>query len=135
MKGEWTIAGPTTVTLGDDSVKWSMLLEQLGGQGVEQVDQLAFAANVARVMRGNLAGECVFTSAKSYSTLDLMAAAFATEYARIGQVGSLVLTFISHALTMANATLKGVERVNDEEGKGVRLKLRYRFGITTVTYA
>jgi hypothetical protein len=44
LKAEWTIAGPTTVTLGDDSVKFATLLEQLGGQGVEQVDELAFAA-------------------------------------------------------------------------------------------
>ncbi len=135
MKADFTPTGGSIAHLGDDSSKWSVVLEQLGGAGLEQVDQLAFASAVSRIMRGNLAGDCVFTAAKSHASLDAAATFFATEYGRIGQRGALVLTFASHALTMALATVKAVHRVEAEDGRGVRWKIRYTFGITTITYA
>lgn len=132
MKADFTPTGGSLANLGDDSLKWAVELEHIGGQGVEQVDRLAFAAAVARVMRGNLEGECAFTAGKSHASLDAAASFFATEYARIGQQGALVLTMAAHTLTMALATVKGVERM---ESRGVFWKLRYRFGITTIVYA
>jgi hypothetical protein len=137
MKAEFTSVTPSVakVTLGDDSAKWTMTLEDLGGQGEEQLDALAFGTAVSRLMRGNLSGNCVFTSAKSHSDLDAAATFFATEYGRIGQQGTLELTLSAHKLVMVNATVVGVRRVEADEAKGVRWKLRYTFGVTTITYS
>ena len=133
MKADWTPTGGTLATLGDDSVKWTLLLEQLGGGIEEQVTRLAFASAVSRLGRGNLEGACVFTAAKSHSSLDVAANFFKAEYARLNQSGLLVLTFTAATLSMSGAVLTGVQRVTSEEARGVRWMLRYTFGITTVT--
>jgi hypothetical protein len=135
VKAEWTISGPTTVTLGDDSVKQGTQLEQLGGAGLAQIEPLYGSAAPFMAMRGNVAGDCIFWAQKSHATQDAAATFFATEYARIGQSGSLVLTFNIHKLTMANAILKAVAKVNTEEAPGVAWRIRYSFGITTCTYS
>jgi hypothetical protein len=137
MKAEWTSATPSVgkVTIGDDSVKHTMVLEALGLAGEEQMDNLAFGTVASRLMRGNVAGDCVLTSGKSHASLDAAASYFATEAGRIGNKGLLELTFNTHKLSLDNATLKGVQRVEGEGAAGVRWKLRYTFGIVTVAYS
>jgi hypothetical protein len=132
MKADFTPAGGSLANLGDDSLKWAVVLEQLGRKIEEQVDALAFSAVVSRIPRGNAQGECVFTAAKSHASQDAAASFFATEVGRVNGQGSLVLTFTAHTLTMANAVLGSVEKV---ESRGVWWQIRYRFGITTVAYA
>lgn len=126
----WTPTGGAAVTLIDDGSKVHGKLEQLGGQGEEQLDNLAFGANPSRLMRGNVAGDCVFTAAKSHADRGTALNYFKTNYGYIGQVGSLVITMDAATLTMAGATLKGVTVA---EFNGVRWTLRYTFGITTIT--
>lgn len=131
MKAEWTKAGGGAVTLGDDSVKHTMVLEQLGGECQEQVDPLFRATYVARRARGNVAGNCAFTAAKSHASREAAMAVMVAEYARMGEKGSLALTFgAAGVMTLANAVLKGVELADTN---GLRWTIRYRFGITTMT--
>jgi len=117
------------VTLGDDGNKVHVKIEQLGGQAVEQVEQLAFASNAERIMRGNVSGDCIFTAGKSHADRGTALAYFKTNFGYIGQTGSLVITVDATTITMANATLRSVTAV---EINGVRWMLRYTFGITTV---
>jgi hypothetical protein len=56
MKLDWTPTGGSLVTLGDDSVKKSITVESLGGQGQVQVAQFFRGANPSLYARGNSAG-------------------------------------------------------------------------------
>jgi len=130
VKAEWTPAGGGLATLGDDSVKHSMVLEQIGGASVEQVAGLFRAAAVKRFPRGNISGECIFTSAKSHATQAAAMAFFKAEYARLNGKGSLVLTEGAVTWTMADAMLTAVQVV---QVVGLRFWIRYRFGIATIS--
>lgn len=134
MKIDWTPSGGALVTLGDDApaagARTATKLEELGGEALEQLDPLAFADFVSRLMRGNVQGDCVFTARKSHADVDTAAAYFKAEYSRQGQKGSLVLTFGATTMTMANATCRAVRVVLPD---GVHWILRYKFGITTIT--
>lgn len=135
MKAEWTIAGPATVTLGDDSVKHGIELEQLGLAALVQQEPAYGSATQFLTGRGNAAGECVFTAVKSHASMDAAAQFAAGELGRVGQSGSLKFTLNTHFATMANAVLKSVARVESDEAKGKCWKLRYVFGIVTVAYS
>lgn len=130
MKAEFTPTGGGLVTLGDDSAKWLLTLEEVSGKCLEAVEDMFGQANALRYLLGNLKGNCVFTAAKSHADADTMAAFFKTEYARINTSGLLKFTFTAATWSMANANCIGVQRA---EVSGVRLKLRYTFGITTIT--
>jgi len=99
-----------------------------------QVETLYGSATKFVAPRGNNEGQCVFTSAKSYATIDAGASDVASKIALIGATGSLVLTFNSHTLTM-NGTLETAYRVESDDAKGVRWKVRYAFKIVTMVYA
>lgn len=130
MKATWTPNGALTATLGDDSVKHTIVLEQIGGQSVDQVEQLFGAVAAAQFPRGNVAGELAFVAAKSHADYATALTFFQAEYARLNGQGSLVLTQGSATLTFAGAVLRGVERLPAQEG--LRWHVRYRFGITTI---
>lgn len=132
MKIEWTKTGGSVVTLGDDAARQTIVIESLGGQSLEQVERLFRATVVSRFARGNVAGEFVFTSAKSHADYGVALTFFKAEYARLNEAGSLVATQLPGpiTLTMAGAILRGVQRVAQE---GLRWHLRYTFGITTIT--
>jgi hypothetical protein len=134
MKAEWTSVTPSVskVTLGDDANKHAIVLESLGADSQEQVVPLARAANPLRFPRGNAAGEVAFTATKTHASRDAAASYAAGEIARLNQQGTLELTFDTHKLTCASATLKGVRAVSVE---GLRWTIRYTFGVTTITYA
>lgn len=128
MKIEWTPDGGSSVTLGDDSVKHTVLIEGWSGLSMEQVDAIFRGANVSRTPRGNVGGTFTFSSAKSEASRSLAMSGFVSAYARLNQKGSLMLTD-GLIVTMDNAILRGVECVSP---LGVRWTIRYTFGITTV---
>jgi hypothetical protein len=72
----------------------------------------------------------VFSAWQSCASVAAAAAYLKAEYARMGQAGALVLTFSSTTLTFAGATLPVVSR---EEWDGVFVRVRYEFGITTLS--
>jgi hypothetical protein len=121
--------GSGIVTLGDDSVKQTIQLEGFGGQSSEQVERLFRAANVARLPRGNVAGELMFTAEKSHADYATAVAFFKAQYLMLNGQGDAVMTEGATTLTMANAVLRGVQRASQI---GKRWGIRYTFGITTI---
>jgi len=128
----WTPTGASAITLGDVSQKWTMKLEQLGGQAVEEVIPLFRAANPLRIPRGNVSGDCIFTSAKSFANRAQAVTFFASQFALLNGQGALTLTIDTAALTMAQAVFRGLQTT---EINGLRWTLRYSFGITTMVIA
>lgn len=130
MKAVWTPTGGGAITLADDANMVRMKIEQLGAMGVEQIEQLAFSPDVFRTMRGNIAGDLVFTAQQSFASRDAAGTYYKARYAEIGETGSMVITIDVVTMTMANATWKGcaVALFN-----GLEWVLRYTFGITTLT--
>ena len=113
-------------TLGDDSVKVTCVLEQLGGAAIEQVTALFRSALPARFPRGNVSGDVVFTCATKHASLATAASYYKTEYGRINQQGTLVLTIGATTMTFALATMRGVTVASLT---GVRWVLRYTVGV------
>lgn len=131
MKAVWTSTTPAVAaaTLGDDSVKVAMKMEQIGLQIVEQVENLFQAAAVFRAPRGNAAGDCIFTCHKTHATRAAAATYFLGEVARINQQGTLVLSFDATDVTLALATLRSVVVA---DFNGLSWTLRYTFGVRTI---
>ena len=123
----------TAVTLGDDASKFAVVVEQLGGACVAQSETLAGGANLALFPRGNVGGEFVFRSSKTYGSYHATFAQFQTEYGRLNQQGTLVLVEGAVTLTFANAVLRSVRRVFDAQHSGAHMGIQYNFAITTIT--
>lgn len=121
------------MTLGDDSAKYGIVVEQWGGTAIEQREPLAGAANMTLFPRGNVGGDFVFRSAQSYADYETTFSQFATLYGYLNQQGALVVTQDSITLTMDGAVLKAVARLFDTAHAGVFMAVRYNFGITTLT--
>lgn len=121
------------VTLGDDASKFAIVVEQFAGASIAQVEALAGGANQALFSRGNIGGEFVFRSSKTYASYHETFAQFQAEYGRLNQQGTLVLVEGSVPLTFANAILRAVQRIFDAQNSGARMGIRYTFSITTIT--
>lgn len=132
-KIDFTPTGGVLANLGDDANKYGIVIERIGGISLEQAEPLAGAAVQALFARGNVLGDLVFRSAKSYTDYATTFTQFKTEYGRLNQVGSLVLTEGASTSTFANAICKGVERIFDDKHGGTRMGIRYTFQITTIT--
>ena len=130
MKAEFTPTGGSAATLVDDANRLFGQVLDLSAGAVEQVTPLFRAAAPARFMRGNVSGQVVFAAWSSFATVALAAAYLKAELARLNGAGSLVLTFGVTTVTFAGATLRQVAR---EEWDGVFVRVRYTFGITTIT--
>jgi hypothetical protein len=130
MKLDWTPTGGSLVTLGDDSVKKTIVVESIGGAAQVQTAAFFRGANPALYARGNVAGQFIFVVTQTFATQDLAGAFIKTEYARLNQQGSLVWTRSSTIFTMAGAVLKAVAPA---EINGVKIRMRYTFDITTLT--
>jgi hypothetical protein len=126
-------AGLIPVTLGDDASRFAIVVEQLGGASLAQVEALAGGAHQAMFARGNVGGELIFRSSKSYASYHDTFAQFLTEYGRLNQQGSLVLTEGAVTLTFANAILRGIQRLFDAHHSGAHMGIRYTFAISTIT--
>jgi hypothetical protein len=107
-------------------------VEQLGGASIAQVESLAGGAHQAMFARGNVGGELVFRSAKSYASYHDTFTQFLTEYGRLNQQGSLVLTEGAVTLTFAGVILRGVQRIFDAQHSGAHMGIRYTFAITII---
>src|SRR5882757_6085306 len=95
--------GLIPVTLGDDAGKFAVVVEHLGGSCLAQSEALAGGANPALFPRGNVGGEFIFRSSKTYAHYRDTFTQFQTEYSRLNQQGTLVLTEGAVTLTFANA--------------------------------
>lgn len=124
--------GLIPVTLGDDASKFAILVEHLGGSCLIQNDALAGGVNPATFARGNISGEIIFRSSKTYASYQATFSQFQTEYSRLNQAGTLVLTESGTTLTFANAVLKAVQRIFDAQHSGAHMGIRYTFAITTI---
>jgi hypothetical protein len=122
----------TPVTLGDDASKFAIVVEKLGGSCLAQIEPLAGGANPALFARANVGGELVFRSSKTYANYHATFAQFQTEYGRLNQQGTMVLTEGTITLTFANAILKTVERMFGGQHSGAHMAIRYTFAITTI---
>ena len=130
MTAVFTITGGAAATLVDDGNRLFGQIYELGGQAREQVTPLFRGTNPARFMRGNVAGQCTIGAWRSCASVAVAAAYLKAEYARMNQTGALVLTLGATTLTMAGATVRAVVR---EEWDGLFIRLRYTFGIATIT--
>lgn len=131
MQAIWTANGGKAVNLNDGTRQQPLEVEDWGGEALEQVDALAFSAYVNRKLNGNVAGELPFTITFYCPSYAAMVLTMVTEYGRLGQQGTLTLVLPTNAqLVFANATMKSVRRA---EWNGIRIKIRYRLGITTVS--
>jgi hypothetical protein len=133
MRIEFTPTGGSAATLGDDASKFAVVVEQLGGSCLAQVEALAGGANPALFTRGNVGGEFIFRSSKTYSDYETTFTQFLAEYARLNQQGALVLTEGAVTLTFANVIVRAVQRIFDAQHSGARMGVRYTFAITTIT--
>jgi hypothetical protein len=129
---QFTPSGGSAATLGDDANKFAVVIEQFVGQSVQQREPLYGGANPVDFVRGNVGGELVFRSSKSYADYATTFTQFKTEYGRLNQKGSLVITQNAVTVTFANAVCKGVQRIFDAQNTGVHMGIRYTFAITTV---
>jgi len=129
---QFTPSGGSAATLGDDANKYQVVIEQLGGSSVVQNEPLYGANNPVLFARGNVGGELVFTSAKTYADYKTTFTQFKTEYGRLNQKGSLVITEDTVTVTLANVICKGVQRIWDAQRTGAHMGIRYTFAITTI---
>jgi hypothetical protein len=125
-------SGLTPATLGDDASKFAIVVEQLAGASIAQIEPLAGGANPAVFPQGNTAGEFIFRSSKTYATYHETFAQFQTEYNRLNQQGTLVLIEGVVTLTFSSAVLRAVQRIFDAQNSGARMGIRYTFSITTI---
>jgi hypothetical protein len=133
MNLQFTPAGGSAATLGSDADKFAVTVEQLGGSCLAQVESLAGGLNQALFTRGNVGGEFVFRSSKTYASYRATFTQFLAEYGRLNQQGALVLTEGDVTLTFSNVILRAVERIFDAQHSGARMGIRYTFAITTIT--
>ncbi len=133
MKIQFTPTGGSAATLGDDAAKFAVVVEQLGGACIAQVEALAGGANLALYTRGNVGGEFIFSSSKTYADYETTFTQFLAEYARLNQQGALVLTEGAVTMTFANVIVRAVQRIFDAQHSGARMGVRYTFAITTIT--
>ena len=133
MNIQFTPAGGSPATLGDDATKFAVVVEQLGGSCIAQVESLAGAANLVLFTRGNVGGEFVFRSSKTYTDYQTTFTQFLTEYGRLNQQGTLVIAEGAVTLTFANVILRAVHRIFDTQHSGAHMGIRYTFAITTIT--
>jgi hypothetical protein len=132
MNIQFTPAGGSPVTLGNDAAKFALVAERLGGSCIAQVESLAGSPNLALYTRGNIGGEFIFRSSKTYADYQTTFTQFLAEYGRLNQQGTIVLTEGSVTLTFANVILRAVQRIFDAQHSGTHMGIRYTFAITTI---
>jgi len=133
MDIQFTPTGGSPATLGDDAAKFAIVVEQLGGSCITQLEPLAGSPNLALFTRGNVGGEFIFRSSKTYADYETTFTQFLAEYGRLNQQGALVMTEGSVTLTFANAILRTVRRIFDAQHSGTHMGVRYTFAITTIS--
>jgi hypothetical protein len=126
----WTPTGGGAVTLGDDSVKKTVIVEQLDGPALIQ-KMLFFRGTVPTLTpRGGDEGIFVAVIQQSFATTDLASAYIKAEYARRGQKGGLAWGRVSTTFTFTGAVIR---RVTLAELGGVKIRMRYTFGFADMS--
>lgn len=133
MNIQFTPTGGSPVTLGDDAARFAVVVEQLGGSCIAQVESLAGSPNLALFTRGNVGGEFIFYSSKTYTDYQTTFTQFLAEYGRLNQQGALIVTEGSVTLTLANVILQAVQRIFNAQHSGTHMGIRYTFAITTIS--
>ena len=129
MLAVYTPSGGAANTLVDDANRLFGELQGLSLAGLDQVTPLFRGANPAAFSRGNASGQVVFSAWKSFATVALSTAYLKTAMGLVATSGSLVLTWSTTTMTFAGCRLNLVER---ELLVGVKVRVRYVFGVTTV---
>ena len=126
----WTPTGGAAVTLGDDAVKSTIVVEGLAAPYL--VQKLLFFRGVKPTLtpRGGDEGSFVVTVQPNVANADAASAYLKAEYARRGQAGSLAWGRVTTTFTFTGAVLRSVSLV---ELNGARLRLRYSFGFADLT--
>ena len=116
--------------LGDDSVKSTIIVEQLDAPALVQKLLFFRGVNAQLVPRGGDEGTFTCVIQPALATADAASAYLKAELARSGQAGSLVWGRVSAIFTFNGAVLR---RVTVAELNGARLRLRYSFGFASLT--
>jgi hypothetical protein len=126
----WTPTGGSAVTLGDDSVKKTIVVEQLDAPA--QVQKLSFfrGVNVQLMPRGGDEGIFVAVVQPNLADSDAASAYIKNEYARRGQAGGLAWGRVGTTFTFTVAVIR---RVTVAELNGARLRIRYTFGFASMS--
>jgi hypothetical protein len=127
--------GLIPATLGDDANKFGVTIEQLGGSALAQIETLAGGGFPAQFPRGNVSGDFVFRSTKTYPDNKTTFSTFKTQYGWLNQQGTLILTeggAGAVTLVFVGAILRNLQRPFDSANAGARMSLRYTFAITTI---
>ena len=115
------------------AARFAVVVEQLGGSCIAQVESLAGSPNLALFTRGNVGGEFIFCSSKTYTDYQTTFTQFLAEYGRLNQQGALIVTEGSVTLTLANVILRAVQRIFNAQHSGTHMGIRYTFAITTIS--
>lgn len=128
------VGAAQATTLANDTVRppYPATIEQLGGQSLVQLENLAGGANPALFPRGNVSGDFVFRSRQSYADLGTTWTVFQSMFALLNSQGTIVLMQDAATLMFSNAILKGVNRIFGSDTGGVHMEIRYTFAITTI---
>jgi hypothetical protein len=125
----WTATGGAPVTLGDDSVKQTITVEQLDAPAVVQKLLFFRGVNAQLVARGGDEGVFVAVVQPPLATSDQASTYIKNELARIGQAGTLAWGRVG---TIFNFTGVVIRRVTVAELNGARLRIRYTFGFAAM---
>ncbi len=125
----WTPTGGSPVTLGDDSVKQTITVEQLDAPALVQKLLFFRGVNAQLVTRGGDEGVFIAVVQPSLADSDAASAYLKSEYARSGQAGSLAWGRVGTTFTFTGAVLR---RVTVAALNGARLRVRYTFGFSSM---
>ena len=125
----WTPTGGSAVTLGDDSVKQTITVEQLDAPALVQKLLFFRGVNCQLVPRGGDEGIFVAVVQPSLANSDAASTYIKNEYARRGQEGGLAWGRVGVTFTFTGAVIR---RVTVAELNGARLRIRYTFGFASM---
>jgi len=130
MKLVWTPTGGNPVTLGDDSVKATITVEQLDAPALVQKLLFFRGLNAQLVPRGGDEGVFVAVVQPNLSSSDAASTYIKQEVARRGQSGSLAWARVGTIFVFNNVV---VSRVNFPKINGALLGVRYTFVYSSMT--
>lgn len=129
MKLIWTPTGGAVATLGDDSVKSTIVVEQLDAPALVQKLLFFRGVNCQLVPRGGDEGVFVAVVQPPLANSDAASNYLKAEYLRSGQAGALAWARVGVTFTFTGAVLR---RVTVAELNGARLRIRYTFGFASM---
>ena len=126
----WTPTGGSAVTLGDDSVQATIVVEQLDAPALVQKLLFFRGVNCSLVPRGGDEGVFIAAVQPNLANSDAASTYIKNEYARRGQAGSLAWGRVSTTFTFTGVVLR---RVSFPKINGALLNVRYTFGFASMS--